>query len=53
MWAAREGRAKVVQLLLSAGANTEAAARVISINNYCMAVGFFFALIKIFIASKS
>ena len=38
MWAAREGYADIVQLLLSAGANIEAATNVILMNHYWMAV---------------
>ena len=38
MKAAEEGHADVVQLLLSAGANIEATARVILMIHYCMVV---------------
>ena len=38
MQAASEGHADVVQLLLSAGANVEAAEKVILMIHYCMAV---------------
>ena len=40
MWAAREGHADVVQLLLSAGANIEAATSVILMIYKCMTIRF-------------